>query len=142
MTRPSSKPREVGSFQLAAWSGRLGDLLGDRSVGAAFDFRRNRGHPRVCRTLRRGVDRCLERAQSSGGGILSHYEDDFEMASPLIVEVAGEPSGVLHGKDKVGAYWEKALQRNRQSPGFEKLGVFVGTQSWPSTIATRKVGSR
>ena len=60
--------------------------------------------------------------------VLSHYDDDFEMASPLIVEVAGEPSGVLRGKEKVGAYWEKALQRN-QDLHFEKLGVFVGVRS-------------
>lgn len=60
--------------------------------------------------------------------VLSHYDDDFEMASPLIVEVAGEPSGVLRGKEKVGAYWEKALQRN-QDLHFDKLGVFVGARS-------------
>lgn len=60
--------------------------------------------------------------------ILSHYDDDFEMASPLIVEVAGEPSGVLRGKKNIGAYWEKALQRNRDLH-FEKLGVFVGARS-------------
>jgi hypothetical protein len=60
--------------------------------------------------------------------ILSHYEDDFEMASPLIVEIAGEPSGVLRGKEKIGAYWEKAL---RLSPDlqFERLGVFPGVRS-------------
>lgn len=32
--------------------------------------------------------------------VLSHYEDDFEMASPLIIEIAGEPSGVLRGKER------------------------------------------
>jgi hypothetical protein len=42
--------------------------------------------------------------------ILSHYEDDFEMASPRIVEIACEPSGVLRGKESIGAYWEKALR--------------------------------
>ncbi len=26
--------------------------------------------------------------------ILSHYTDDFEMASPVIIKVAGEPSGI------------------------------------------------
>ena len=61
--------------------------------------------------------------------VLSHYEDDFEMASPLIVEIAGEPSGVLRGKEKVGPYWEKALQR-APDLHFEKLGVFVGARSW------------
>ena len=41
--------------------------------------------------------------------ILSHYEDDFEMSSPVIVQMAGEPSGTLRGKAAVGAYWRKAL---------------------------------
>jgi ketosteroid isomerase-like protein len=41
--------------------------------------------------------------------ILSHYEDDFEMASPVILQLAGEPSGRLHGKAAVGAYWARAL---------------------------------
>jgi hypothetical protein len=60
--------------------------------------------------------------------ILSHYEDDFEMASPRIVEIAGEPSGVLRGKESVGAYWEKAL-RLIPDLRFEKLAVFVGARS-------------
>lgn len=41
--------------------------------------------------------------------ILSHYSDDFEMASPLIVRAANEPSGKLRGKMAVGAYWARAL---------------------------------
>jgi hypothetical protein len=60
--------------------------------------------------------------------VLSHYEDDFEMASPLIAEIAGEPSGVLRGKKNVGAYWEKALQRSPDLR-FEKLWVLVGARS-------------
>ena len=59
--------------------------------------------------------------------ILSHYEDDFEMASPRIVEIMGEPSGVLRGKESIGAYWEKAL-RLIPDLHFEKLGVFVGAR--------------
>lgn len=60
--------------------------------------------------------------------VLSYYEDDFEMASPLIVEIAGEPSGVLRGKERIRAYWEEGLRR---SPAlhFEKLGMFVGVRS-------------
>ena len=42
--------------------------------------------------------------------ILSHYSDDFEMSSPVIVQLADEPSGTLRGKAAVGAYWRKALQ--------------------------------
>jgi len=43
--------------------------------------------------------------------ILSHYTDDFEMTSPVITQITGEPSGKLKGKQHVGAYWSKALQR-------------------------------
>jgi ketosteroid isomerase-like protein len=41
--------------------------------------------------------------------ILAHYRDDFEMASPVIAQLMDEPSGVLRGKDRVRAYWTKAL---------------------------------
>ena len=41
--------------------------------------------------------------------ILSHYSDEFEMSSPVIIQVVGEPSGTLKGKDAVRAYWAKAL---------------------------------
>ena len=27
--------------------------------------------------------------------ILSHYSDQFEMSSPVVIQVAGEPSGTL-----------------------------------------------
>lgn len=43
------------------------------------------------------------------GRILSHYADDFEMSSPVIVKVVGEPSGTLKGKEAVGAYWASGL---------------------------------
>lgn len=42
--------------------------------------------------------------------VLSHYADDFEMSSPVIVQIANEVSGTLRGKAAVGAYWAKALQ--------------------------------
>jgi ketosteroid isomerase-like protein len=43
--------------------------------------------------------------------ILSHYADDFTMTSPFIVGLMNEPSGTLQGKEKVRAYWAKALER-------------------------------
>lgn len=60
--------------------------------------------------------------------VLGHYADDFEMSSPLIVQVAGEPSGTLKGKAAVGAYWRRALDL---MPGlrFELLTVLVGIGS-------------
>jgi hypothetical protein len=39
--------------------------------------------------------------------ILSHYTDDFETSSPVIINVASEPSGTLKGKEAVGSYWTK-----------------------------------
>jgi hypothetical protein len=60
--------------------------------------------------------------------VLSHYDDDFEMASPLIVQIAGEPSGVLRGKASVGAYWSKALGVVPDLR-FELLGVFAGVRT-------------
>jgi hypothetical protein len=43
--------------------------------------------------------------------ILSHYAETFEFSSPRIIEVVGEPSGVLKGKAAMRAYWAKALER-------------------------------
>jgi hypothetical protein len=43
--------------------------------------------------------------------VLSHYTDDFEMSSPFIVQMVGEPSGTLRGKPAVRAYWKTALER-------------------------------
>jgi len=63
--------------------------------------------------------------------ILTHYTEDFEMSSPVIRVLAGEPSGTLRGKKAVGAYWEKALLTLKNSPGarFEKVGVYLGAKS-------------
>ncbi|MEJ0007063.1 MAG: nuclear transport factor 2 family protein [Steroidobacteraceae bacterium] len=41
--------------------------------------------------------------------ILSHYRDDFEMSSPLIVERMGVASGTLKGKDAIRPYWRIGL---------------------------------
>ena len=60
--------------------------------------------------------------------ILSHYTDDFEMSSPVIIAIASEPSGTLKGKEKVGAYWEKALQFIPDLR-FELISVLVGVNS-------------
>ena len=60
--------------------------------------------------------------------VLSHYADDFELASPLIASIAGESSGVLHGKTDVRAYWKKGLA---QIPDlyFELQEVLTGVDS-------------
>jgi hypothetical protein len=57
--------------------------------------------------------------------ILSHYSANFEMRSPGIVSRMKEPSGILRGADKVGAYWRVALDAQPDLK-FELLTVFSG----------------
>jgi ketosteroid isomerase-like protein len=57
--------------------------------------------------------------------ILSHYVDDFEMHSPLIIGRLGVPSGILKGKDAIRPYWAQGLAA--QPPlHFELRDVLVG----------------
>jgi hypothetical protein len=71
--------------------------------------------------------------------IFAHYVDDFEMCSPLIVEMMGVPSGVLHGKAAVRPYWAKGL--DAQPPIlFELLAVYAGADR--IAIHYRSVGRR
>lgn len=60
--------------------------------------------------------------------VLAHYSDDFEMNSPYIVQIAGEPSGRLHGKEAVRAYWTKALAMIPDLH-FELISTLVGVHS-------------
>ena len=60
--------------------------------------------------------------------ILAHYADDFEMSSPIIIQVAREPSGTLHGKAAVRAYWSAAL-KHIPDLHFELISVLVGVRS-------------
>jgi ketosteroid isomerase-like protein len=60
--------------------------------------------------------------------ILSHYTDEFEMRSPYIRELAGEPSGILQGKAAVGAYWSNALAKFPDL-NFELIEVLTGADS-------------
>jgi len=60
--------------------------------------------------------------------VLAHYTDDFVMSSPVIVQIVGEPSGTLHGKAQVGAYWKKALTII-PDVHFELIDVLAGVES-------------
>jgi len=60
--------------------------------------------------------------------ILSHYTDDFEMSSPYIVQLLGEPGGKLKGKAAVGEYWRRALER-MPTLHFELVDTLVGVDS-------------
>jgi hypothetical protein len=60
--------------------------------------------------------------------ILSHYTEDFEMNSPVIIQVMGEASGRLRGKKAVGEYWAKALAKIPDLR-FELVTTLVGVDS-------------
>lgn len=60
--------------------------------------------------------------------ILAHYEDDFEMSSPKIVQLMGEASGKLRGKAAIGAYWRKGLQM-LPDLHFELKQILIGADS-------------
>ena len=61
------------------------------------------------------------------GRILQHYADDLELRSPGIITVAGEPNGILKGRDKVADYWSKALQGSNLT--YELIDAFPGVNS-------------
>lgn len=60
--------------------------------------------------------------------IVSPYADELEMTSPLVAQIAGEPSGKLKGKEQVRAYWAKALQL-APNLSFDLITVLGGVES-------------
>jgi|SRR5215469_7675079 len=60
--------------------------------------------------------------------ILSHYSDDFELRSPLIIERMGIASGLLCGKAAVREYWGQGLASTPQLH-FDLHEVLVGVDS-------------
>ena len=60
--------------------------------------------------------------------ILSHYAENFEMTSPVIIQQVGEPSGRLNGKESVGAYWRQALEGNPELH-FKLISILIGVGS-------------
>jgi len=60
--------------------------------------------------------------------VLSHYSDDFEMRSPLIIELMGIAGGTLKGKSAVRPYWMKGLAAY-PSLQFELHCVLIGVDT-------------
>ena len=60
--------------------------------------------------------------------VLSHYEEDFELSSPIVRSLLGEPSGTLKGKPAVRAYWTRALELI-PALRFELVEVMAGVDS-------------
>jgi len=60
--------------------------------------------------------------------ILSHYDDDFVMHSPVIAQLLSKPDGCLIGKDNVKVYWQKALEMYPELT-FKIDSIFSGAMS-------------
>jgi hypothetical protein len=69
--------------------------------------------------------------------ILSHYTDDFEMSSPLIIARMQEPSGKLKGKKQIRPYWQKGLAAVPPLK-FELIDIYAGVDS--IVIRYRSIG--
>jgi len=61
--------------------------------------------------------------------VASHYSEDIEFQSPLVVHLLGEPSGTVWGKQSLHAYFGKVLAAFPGELGFELLGVYQGVSS-------------
>jgi len=60
--------------------------------------------------------------------VLAHYADDIEFTSPAVIEVLGEPSGTVRGKQALRDYFAKGLAKY-PNLGFELLEVLTGVDS-------------
>lgn len=59
--------------------------------------------------------------------ICALYHDDIEFSSPYIAALGFSPDGVIHGKQLLRLYFEKALERAPQLT-FTPEGLFVGAR--------------
>jgi hypothetical protein len=58
-------------------------------------------------------------------GVLAHFTDDAEFASPVAAQLLPETRGVLRGKDAIRAYWAIGLERIPDLH-FEVVDVYTG----------------
>jgi ketosteroid isomerase-like protein len=61
--------------------------------------------------------------------VLSHYTEDVEFQSPLVVKLLGETSGTVRGKQNLREYFRKALAAFPGDLEIELLGVYQGVES-------------
>ncbi len=61
--------------------------------------------------------------------VLSHYTEDVEFQSPLVVKLLGETSGIVRGKQDLREYFRKALSAFPGDIELELLGAYQGLNS-------------
>jgi ketosteroid isomerase-like protein len=60
--------------------------------------------------------------------IMSHYEDDVVLVSPVVVKLLHDPSGTVHGKAALREYFQTGLQAYPDLK-FELIDVMWGLSS-------------
>ena len=60
--------------------------------------------------------------------ILAHYADDVELTSPFVVQVLGDPSGTIRGKDNLKMYFGMGLSLFPDLR-FDLIQMFIGVSS-------------
>src|SRR5712692_4245014 len=61
--------------------------------------------------------------------VLSHYTEDVEFQSPLVIKLLGETSGTVRGKQDLQEYFRKALSAFPGDIELELLGAYQGMNS-------------
>ena len=61
--------------------------------------------------------------------VLSHYADDVEFQSPLVVTLLGEPTGIVRGKQDLREYFRQALAAFPGDLQIVLLGVYRGVNT-------------
>jgi ketosteroid isomerase-like protein len=61
--------------------------------------------------------------------IMSHYADDAEQISPLVMAVRGDTSGRVVGKADLRAYFQKVMDTYPADPELQLVGVHRGINS-------------
>ncbi len=60
--------------------------------------------------------------------ILAHYDDAIVFCSPFVAKLAGEPSGVLRGRDRLRDYFAQALKKYPDLR-FTEMRALAGVES-------------
>lgn len=60
--------------------------------------------------------------------ILSHYNDEFRMSSPRIIDLGFSDTGTLQGKEAMREYWGPSLVEG-SNVRFELINTYVGANS-------------
>ncbi|MBE9114346.1 nuclear transport factor 2 family protein [Lusitaniella coriacea LEGE 07157] len=60
--------------------------------------------------------------------ILSHYEEDIEFSSPIVIKLLNNPTGKIHGKAGLRNYFSQGLAAY-PNLHFEPLNILTGVNS-------------